>query len=115
MRSRNQAELNADILEGHFSSALCHLANMSYRLGEEAPFVPQTKAFGDNAEAYETLARMEEYLAKTNSIPLEGLKYRVGRKLAVDAANETILNDADAVAMLTRNYRAPFTVPNKVA
>jgi predicted dehydrogenase len=115
MRSRNQAELNADILEGHFSSALCHLANMSYRLGEEVPFVPQTKAFGDNAEAYETLARMEEYLAKSNSIPLEGLKYRLGRKLDVDAANETITNNADAVAMLTRNYRAPFTVPDKVA
>ena len=29
---------NADILEGHYSSALCHLANISYRLGEEVPF-----------------------------------------------------------------------------
>jgi hypothetical protein len=58
---------------------------------------------------------MEEYLAKTNSIPLEGLKYRLGRKLDVDAAQETITNNADAVAMLTRNYRAPFTVPEKVA
>jgi predicted dehydrogenase len=115
MRSRQQSDLNADILEGHYSSALCHLANMSYRLGEETPFVPQTKSFGDNAEAYETLARMEEYLGKTNSIPLEGLKYRLGRKLSVDGPNETITGDEDAVALLTRNYRAPFTVPDKVA
>ncbi len=87
---------------------------MSYRLGEEVPFVPQTKAFGDNSEAYETLSRMEEYLAKTNSIPLDGLKYRLGRKLSVDGANESIVGDADATALLTRNYRAPFTVPDKV-
>ena len=30
----------------------------------EVPFNPQTKAFGDNKEAYETLARMEEHLGK---------------------------------------------------
>ena len=72
--------------KGHYSSALCHLANMSYRLGEEVPFNPQTKAFGDNAEAYETLARMEDYLSKTNSLALDGLKYRLGRKISVDCA-----------------------------
>ena len=33
VRSRQQSDLNADILEGHYSSTLCHLANMSYRLG----------------------------------------------------------------------------------
>ncbi len=115
VRSRRQEDLNADILEGHYSSALCHLANMSYRLGEEVPFVPQTKAFGDNAEAYETLARMEEYLAKKNSIALDGLKYRLGRKLSVDAEKESIVDDTEATAMLTRNYRAPFSVPEKVA
>jgi hypothetical protein len=32
----------------------------------------------------------------------------------VDAKNETIVGDAEANAMLTRNYRAPFTVPDKV-
>jgi len=114
VRSRQQADLNADILEGHYSSALCHLANMSYRLGEEAPFNPRTKAFGDNNDAYETLERMEEYLSKTNSIPLDGLKYRLGRKLSVDVANESIPGDTDAIALLSRNYRAPFVVPDKV-
>ena len=36
VRSRKHEDLNADILEGHLSSALCHLANISYRLGEQA-------------------------------------------------------------------------------
>jgi predicted dehydrogenase len=62
VRSRKPSDLNADILEGHYSAALCHLANLSYRLGEPVPFEPRTKAFGDDKEVYETLARMEEHL-----------------------------------------------------
>ena len=55
--------------KGHYSSALCHLANISYRLGEPVPFNPQTKAFGDNKDAYETLARMEEHLKENERQP----------------------------------------------
>src|SRR5207248_3793455 len=88
VRSRKPGDLNADILEGHYSAALCHLANISYRLGKEVPFDKQTKAFGDNKEAYETLARMEEHLAKGNRLQLDGLKYQLGRKLTVDAKAE---------------------------
>ncbi len=51
VRSRKTADLNADILEGHHSAALCHLANISYRLGELVPFNSKTKAFGDNKVA----------------------------------------------------------------
>ena len=36
VRSRKAEDLNADILEGHYSAALCHLANISYRLGTGA-------------------------------------------------------------------------------
>ena len=35
VRSRKHEDLNADILQGHLSSALCHTGNVSYRLGEE--------------------------------------------------------------------------------
>src|SRR5881392_4219916 len=33
VRSRKVSELHADILEGHQSTALCHIGNISYRLG----------------------------------------------------------------------------------
>ena len=36
VRSRKHTDLNADILEGHLSSALCHTGNVSYRLGQQA-------------------------------------------------------------------------------
>jgi predicted dehydrogenase len=107
VRSRKVSDLNADILEGHYSAALCHLANISYRLGEDVPFNPRTKAFGDDREAYETLARLEEHLGK-NKVRVESEKVRLGRKLVVKAESETIADDADANRLLTRTYRKPF-------
>lgn len=114
MRSRKQSDLNAEILEGHYSAALCHLANVSYRLGEPTPWYKKKQAFGDNKEAYETLARMEEHLAGRNKLAFDGLKYQLGRKLKVDAANESIIDDEQAQSMLTRQYRKPFVVPDKL-
>ena len=113
VRSRKKEDLNAEILEGHYSAALCHLANISYRLSEEVPFNPKTKALGDNKEAYETLARMEEHLSG-NGVKLDGLKYHLGRKLNFDAATERFVGDEEANKFLTREYRAPFIVPDKV-
>jgi predicted dehydrogenase len=113
VRSRKSEDLNADILEGHLSSALCHLANISYRLAELVPFSKQTKAFGDDKEAYETFARMEEHL-KENKVPLDETSYRLGRRLTVDPKAEAFVGDKEADALLTREYRKGFEVPAKV-
>src|ERR1043166_1519997 len=37
VRNRKRETLNADILEGHLSSALCHTGNISYRIGATKP------------------------------------------------------------------------------
>jgi hypothetical protein len=113
VRSRKVEDLNADILEGHYSSALCHLANISYRLGEQVPFNQKTKAFGDNKEVYETFARMEEHL-RGNELKLETMNYQLGRKLNFDAKTEKFIDDSQANQMLTRKYRPPFLVPDNV-
>jgi predicted dehydrogenase len=109
VRSRKMEDLHADILEGHLSSALCHLGNISYRLGKPQPFSKNGKAFGDDKEAYETLARMEEHL-KANSVPLDETSYQVGRKLTIDSKTEKFINDKEADTMLTRQYRKGFEV-----
>jgi predicted dehydrogenase len=114
VRSRKVEDLNADILQGHYSAALCHLPNISYRLGEDVPFSRSSGAFGDDKEAYETLARMEEHL-KENKVPIDGLNYRLGRKLTFDAASESFVGDPQANELLTRPYRAPFVVPRHIA
>ena len=113
VKSRKAEDLNADIVEGHYSAALCHLANLSYRLGDEVPFSKPTHAFGDDKAAYETLDRMEEHL-KENKVALDGLKYRLGRKLTFDTATESFVGDSEANQFLTRPYRAPFVVPDRI-
>ena len=69
VRARDPKLLNAEIEEGHYSSALCHLGLISAR---------------------------------------------VGRTLTFDPENEQILNDAEANALLTREYREPYVVPAEV-
>jgi predicted dehydrogenase len=56
VRSRKAAELRAPIEEGHFSCALVHLANASYRLGRELRFDPETEQVVGDAEANEILS-----------------------------------------------------------
>ncbi|MBL8176190.1 MAG: Gfo/Idh/MocA family oxidoreductase [Bryobacterales bacterium] len=69
VRSRRHTDLTADIEVGHLSAALCHMANISYR---------------------------------------------VGRKLQFDPSKERFVNDAEANRLVTRQYRAPYVVPERV-
>ncbi len=113
VRSRKMSDLNAPVEAGHLSSALCHLGNVSYRLGEKTPFRPQAKRFGENREADETFARFESHLAE-NGVKLEETTYRLGRALKLDAKRERFQGDKQADFLLTRPYRAPFVVPERV-
>jgi predicted dehydrogenase len=69
VKTRKITDLHADIEIGAGAAALCHMANISYRLG---------------------------------------------RKLAFDPAAMQFPGDAEANRMLTREYRKPYAVPEKV-
>ena len=47
-------------------------------------------------------------------VHLANISYRVGRRLTIDPAAWRIVNDSEAERMLTRKYRAPYVVPDKV-
>lgn len=47
-------------------------------------------------------------------VHLANISYRLGRSLDWDPAKEQVINDKQANKMLTRNYRKPFVVPEKV-
>lgn len=113
VRSRLVGDLNADIEEGHYSSAMCHLGNISYRLGTPAPFNSKTGTFGDQKEISEAFGRMEEHL-RANAVPVDAATYRLGRKLSINPKKERFKRDAEADGMLARDYRASFAVPEKV-
>jgi hypothetical protein len=57
VRSRTAVKLHAPLGEGHLSAALCHLANISYRLGREVRFDSAQENFGPDYEANLLLSR----------------------------------------------------------
>jgi predicted dehydrogenase len=57
VRSRKKEDLNAPIEEGHYSCALMHLANISYRLGRTINFDPKTENIIGDKEAQGWLKR----------------------------------------------------------
>ena len=69
VRSRNPEDLNADIEEGHYSSALCHLGNISMNLGELITGTEAKERCEGNRESLETFERFSEHLGK-NSVDL---------------------------------------------
>jgi len=113
VRSRRIEDLNADIQEGHLSSALCHLGNISYRLGTPESFTKKPHAFAENKEANKAMTDMVAHLQQ-NKIKVDEIKYSNGRTLAIDTRAENFLGDKEADALLTREYRPGFEVPAKV-
>ncbi|MBI2946236.1 MAG: Gfo/Idh/MocA family oxidoreductase [Verrucomicrobia bacterium] len=112
-RSRKHTDLNADILEGYLSSSLCHTGNVSYRLGaKKSPDEVREKLKGNNA-ALETFGRMAEHL-KANEVDLDHDKLTFGEFLTMDPKAERFINSREADALLTRHYRRPYVVPEKV-
>lgn len=110
VRSRKPADLNADILEGHLSSALCHTGNVSYRLGR--PAVPEEirEALRSDQDAAETFDRMAAHL-EANGVDLRQTPLTFGVSLRMDPRKERFIGNKPANALLTREYRKPFVVP----
>jgi predicted dehydrogenase len=115
VRSRKHTDLNGDVLEGHLSSALCHLANISYRLG--APLAGQEVAerLRADAEAWGTFDRFQEHLWYNDVTLADSALVHFGPKLAINPQSETFVGGSasQANSMLTRDYRKPFVVPSE--
>ncbi len=112
VRSRRTADLYGPVGEGHVSSALCHLGNISHRLGRATPEGALGETLRGDAALAEAHGRMVEHL-RANGVDLSATPLTLGVPLAVDARAErfTGSNAAAANAMLAREYRAPFAVP----
>jgi predicted dehydrogenase len=113
VRSRKASELKADILEGHLSSALCHTANISYRLGSVKTPEEIREAVKANADLAEALGRMEQHLA-ANNVDLHKTPATLGAVLNMDPHSEQFSGNPIANKLLRREYRKPFVVPERV-
>jgi predicted dehydrogenase len=112
VRSRKHTDLACDVLEGHVSSALCHVGNISYRLGKPVPFGKTPSGWARNKDAQETFGRLEEHL-KENGVALDRAKLTLGPTLAIDPKTErfTGAGAKEANALLSRPPRKGFSVP----
>lgn len=113
VRSRRDSELNADIEQGHLSSALCHLGNISYQLGEVLPtdeLQGRLNRLDVADNAVRTLRRTSRHLA-ANGVNAAKLQWTAGSWLAFDPQSEAFLGAPAANELLTRPYRRPFEVP----
>ena len=113
VRSRKREDQTGEILEGHLSSALCHLGNISHRMGQQASPDELQSALKTDSAATETLARMEEHLAR-NGVDLKQTKLTLGPTLKIDPKAERFIGNDKANEFITRPYRAGFVVPEKV-
>lgn len=113
VRSRKPEDLNAEILEGHQSTALCHVSNISYRLGQKVA----AKEIGEALAAKEyhpdvkqTFDRMLAHLAEAG-VDTEKTQLTLGAPLKMSPAAEKFAGNAAADALLGREYRRGFELP----
>jgi len=113
VKSRKASELNADIWEGHLSSALCHTGNISYRLGKKSSPDEIKENIKASPDAVPTFERMAEHLA-ANGVDINKDNLTIGPVLTMDPKTEKFVGNTEADKLLTREYRAPYVVPERV-
>jgi len=116
LRSRKVTDLNADVLEGHLSSALCHMGNISHRVGTDAHPEQIKEQIRTDSELSDAFERFTEHLA-ANNVDLSKIPAVLGPWLKMDLAKEKFsdsLVSRQANQLLTRKYRWPFIVPHRV-
>jgi predicted dehydrogenase len=110
VRSGKRGDLNADVLEGHLSSALCHTGQISHQLGEPQPASDILASIKDNALLRDTVERMFAHL-QANEVDVDGPVVTQGAVLEMDPAMERFTNSDAANEMLRREDRPAFAVP----
>lgn len=115
VRSRRAGDLVADILDGHLSAALVHMANISHRVGRQSPEREIRERVEGNSSLAAAFDRLRAHLA-ANGIDLDRTPATLGAMLTVDAAGERFVGEFSEAAnrLRTREYRPPFVVPEKV-
>jgi predicted dehydrogenase len=110
VRWGRQEDLHCSAMDGHYSSALCHLGGLSHRLGVVAGEKDIERQLGDAhlPEFFgEIYADTKEYL-RSNAVEED---LRLGRLLRFDPEGTEIINDPEGTLMLRSSNREPFILP----
>jgi predicted dehydrogenase len=115
IRSRKPADLNAEVSDGHLSAALCHMANVSHRLGANSDPNAMIEATRGNPQWSDAYERFRHHL-EANGVDLRKTPATLGPWVTMDSKSEKFVGEfADrANALSRREYREPFVVPEIV-
>ncbi len=102
--------LNAEVEEGHLSSALCHTGSISHQLGHPATLAEIQRVVGDHKEFFESLTRMVKHLSDNGIDADASPVLTLGADLQMDGTSEQFLENEVANRRLTRDYRKPFEI-----
>jgi predicted dehydrogenase len=106
------ARLNAEVQEGHLSSALCHVGGVSHRLGKPATASEAAEKVVGSDLLSDAFERMASHL-RANGVDVDSEPVlTLGEWVDVDPATETFSGNDAAAALRTREYRKPFAVPD---
>jgi len=111
VRSGRREELNAEVLEGHISTAVCHTGNISYRLGTKASRKELHEQVRDIPIFEDMYDRLLEHLA-ANEINVDAKTVTLGPWLEIDRENERFKNNEQANRLVRGFYREPYIVPD---
>jgi len=114
VRTRKREKLYADIVDAHYSAACCHLGNISYRLGKQVSGTTRPDVFTKHEQIGKTWETIEKTVKGTLGLDLNKSTYQLGPMLEFDPAREKFVGNAEADKLLTREYRKPFEVTEKV-
>ena len=112
VRSRQTAKQYGPIDQAHVSSALGHLGGISHALGRAMPAGKIRERIKGDAALAEAHGRMMEHLA-ANHVNADLTPAVLGATLTIEPAAEHFIgaSAAAANALLKRDYRAPYAVP----
>jgi predicted dehydrogenase len=110
VRSGRRGDLNAEILEGHLSSALAHTGNISHKLGEKRTAAEIGSLAEGRPALHDSVDRMLTHL-RANEIDVDRPTVTVGPWLEIDPATEQFTNSSPANNLARRDDRPPFVVP----
>lgn len=115
VRSRKQEDVTAPILEGHISSALCHMGNVSYRVGAERSAAEIADVVKGDKNALDSFERLKDHLS-ANGVDLMKEKIVLGPSLAFDPVAEKFTGTLaeEANKLVREPGRPPFVIPDNV-
>lgn len=115
IKENDRQLLISDIEEGHLSSALIHLGNTSHLLGRKANVNEINERISGVPSLVESFDRFRNHLF-SNRIDWDKEDIILGPMLTFDSGTEKYVGEfaVQANPYLSRQYRAPFVVPEKV-